>query len=197
MTSKYYIHLFILLSVIFIGCDQSTNQHSNVSTAKKAAPYDPLSGLPESQKKVVLAFKSYGEDYETAPNDIAKDNIQDKFNKWLKSYLIDTLKGNLKNWAVVVSDVKNGSLSSTNFIYVKFNGYLPSELNSAHWSLVQEIDTKNTKKTSLYNIIKDLKTDKAARLNARLVSFDGYDASDFPGSLRLPEFTLNVENVAQ
>lgn len=197
MTFKYYIFFFVSLSVIFIGCDQSAQQQEKKSNTKVAAPYDPLNGLPESQKKVILAFKSYGENHETAPNDIAKDNIQDKFNKWLKSYLIDTLKGNIKNWAVVVNDVKDGSLSTTNFVYVKFDGYLPSELNSAHWSLTQEIDTKDTKKTSLYSIIKNLKTDKAARLNAKVVDFNGYDASDFPGNLRMPEFTLKVSTVAQ
>lgn len=193
MYLRFYTLFFTVISLTIISCDQSGPQHGG-SIAKVSKPYDPLSGLPESQKKVVLAFKSYGTAFENAPNDIAKDNIQDKFNTWLKSYLLDTLKGNLKNWAVVVNDVKDGSLSNTNFIYVKFDGYLPTGFEGKHWSLIQEIDTK---KTSLYPIIKDLTTDKPARLNAKLVSFNGYDASDFPTDLRMPEFDLSVIKVVQ
>lgn len=187
--------IFLLIAYMLIGCgpNQQKKDINEISAV--------YSNFPKSQKKIATAYKLNIDECDAAPDANTKQAIQVKFNKWIEKYVLDTLKGNIRNWVVIVDYNDTSSYVS----YKKFN-YISAQFSVplfkgfhkyTHWGLYQQSDYSpkdNLNNNSFYNKVKNLIRGKQAKLNGKVISFDFKINNLY---LDMPEYNLVVDSVYQ
>lgn len=187
--------IFLLIVYVFIGCEPNQRQKeiSEISVA--------YSNFPESQMKIAIAYKLNIDACDAAHDAETKTAIQVKFNNWIEKYVLDTLKGNIRNWVVIVDNNDTGSyMSYKKFNYISAGFSVPLSRvfrKYTNWNLYQQYDYSlrdNLNNNPFYNKIKNLTRGKQARLNAKVVSFDLKVNNLY---LDMPIYILKVDSIYQ
>jgi hypothetical protein len=87
-------------------------------------------------------IKEYKDSSSKASNSLSKQEMKDKFLKRLSDRIIDSLKYNLKNFRVTVTEVKNEEIGNVKAFYAKFK----DEIGNIFW---MEFDYNKNNDTSL------------------------------------------------
>jgi hypothetical protein len=140
--------VFILVCLTLVSCNnnQSTSDNRNTEQSKV-------------QIKLARLKENYAAEYEDAPNNAAQNQVKDKYQDLVNTYLQDSCKGVLKNMSVHVGRVEKIATGM-------FTGQFTD--GSARYRLSQKWPDEETMKSdSIYQLLTRLRESSDTILNFR------------------------------
>lgn len=161
------------------GCGQSEKKESN---------------LPLGQQRIAQKMLEEQKKYDRAGNNMQKEEVQNNFNRWLHSYLKDTLKGKIEGFVLEASDVNSGKGNGFYFALARFR----TEDGLRFYREIDLPTKEEIQATTLYKNILNVTKGSKVKVTATYDTLRGYDHYDNMGieiPFRCPSIAMDIDTI--